>query len=442
VHILFITDNYPPEVNAAAGRVSERASYWVRWGHKVTVITSVPNFPCGKIYKGYRNLPYQVEYINGVRVVRVITFIARNKGVIRRLLDFNSLMISAFLASLIQKKPDIVVATSPQFFAAVAGWVIAARFRKPFVFELADLWPASVVALGAMRPSFGMRMVEKLELHLYHRAKAVIALTEAYKNDLIARGIPPQKIVVVQNGVETSLFKPQIRNQELSKRYNLDGKFVLGYIGTHGMAHDLLNVIKAAEILADEDDIRFMFVGDGAEREMLVEQVKERRLGNMVMVPLQPKETMPDYWSLCDMALVHMKDIPILKTIIPAKIFEAMGMGLPVLLVSPKGEASNIIETDKAGLWINAADAAELAITILNVQNDEASRHVWANNSLEAAKLHTREIQAKRMISALEVVIKGDDVDISAAVDENFGSSLFCVGKGFTTSINITLKAL
>jgi len=418
MHILFIADNYPPEVNAAASRVSERAAYWLRWGHDVTVITSVPNFPQGKVYKGYRNLPYQIEDMNGVRVVRVMTFIACNKGVVKRLLDFNSLMISAFLASLLQKTPDVVVATSPQFFAAIAGWLIAVRFRRPFVFELGDLWPSFVIAVGAMRPSFGIRMIEKLELYLHRRAAAVIALTGAFKDNLIARGIPAQKIVVVQNGVEMSLFKPKLKNIELSKQLGLDGKFVLGYIGTHGMAHDLLNVVKAAEILADEDDVRFLFVGDGAERDTLVKQVKERRLSNVVMVPPQPKKTMPDYWSLCDMALVHLKDTPSFKTVIPAKIFEAMGMGLPILLVSPQGEASNIIETDKAGLWIPAADPAGLAKTVLNIRNDEASRHIWANNSLEAAKLHTREIQAKQMISALEMVIKGDVVDISAVVYE------------------------
>ena len=317
MHILFITENYPPEVNAVASRVSERAAYWLRWGHKVTVITSVPNFPQGKIYKGYRNLPYQVEYIDGVRVVRVMTFIARNKGVIRRLLDFNSLMISAFLASLIQKTPDIVVATSPQFFAAVAGWLIAVRFRRPFVFELSDLWPASVVAVGAMRPSFGMRMVEKLELYLYQRAMAVIALTESFKNDLVARGIPSEKIVVVQNGVELSMYKPQSKNRELSKQLELDNKFVLGYIGTHGMAHDLLNVIEAAELLKSEDDIRFLLVGDGAEREMLVKEVKKHKLKNVVMVSNQPKERIPDYWSLCGISLVHLKNSPTFKTVIP-----------------------------------------------------------------------------------------------------------------------------
>ncbi|MCF7810543.1 glycosyltransferase family 4 protein [bacterium] len=410
MHILFITENYPPEVNAVASRVSERAAYWLRWGHKVTVITSVPNFPRGKIYKGYRNLPYQVEYIDGVRVVRVITFIARNKGVIRRLLDFNSLMISAFLASLIQKTPDIVVATSPQFFAAVAGWLIAVRFRRPFVFELSDLWPASVVAVGAMRPSFGMRMIEKLELHLYRRAMAVIALTKSFKNDLVARGIPSKKIVVVQNGVELSMFKPQLKNQELNKQLGLVNKFVLGYIGTHGMAHDLLNVVKAAEILKPEDDIRFLFVGDGAERDMLAEEVKKRKLKNVIMVLTQPKDTIPDYWSLCDVSLVHLKDSPTFKTVIPSKIFEAMGMGLPILLVAPKGEASNIIETDKVGVWIPAADPEVLARTVIDIKMDESLMNKWKKNSLNSAKLHTREIQAQKMIDVLDAVVEHKEV--------------------------------
>ena len=185
MHILFITENYPPEVNATASRVSERAAYWVRWGHRVTVLTSAPNFPQGRVYPGYRNRWYSVEEMEGVRVVRVKTYISQNKGVRRRLLDFISLMVSSYLGSFFQDRPDVVVATSPQFFVTIAGWMIGVTRRCPFVFEIGDLWPASVVAVGAMQQSRMMRLVEKLELFLYHRSSAIVALTKAFKNNLI-----------------------------------------------------------------------------------------------------------------------------------------------------------------------------------------------------------------------------------------------------------------
>ena len=151
MHILFLSDNFPPERNAPASRVYEHACYWVRWGHRVTVITCAPNFPEGKVYAGYRNRWYQVEEVDGIRVVRVKTFIAKNEGVVRRTLDYLSFMVAGFGAGLLQLRPDVVVATSPQFFTSVAGWAVAALRRLPFVFELRDLWPASISAVGALQ---------------------------------------------------------------------------------------------------------------------------------------------------------------------------------------------------------------------------------------------------------------------------------------------------
>ncbi len=143
MNILFLSENFPPETNAAASRVFERACYWVRAGHRVTVITCAPNFPTGRLFDGYENRWVQTDVMSGVRVVRVKTYIAPNRGVVRRSLDFLSFLFTGFTAGVFQEKPDVVAATSPQFFAAVAGWAVGAVRRVPFVFELGDLWPAS-----------------------------------------------------------------------------------------------------------------------------------------------------------------------------------------------------------------------------------------------------------------------------------------------------------
>src|SRR3990167_4887453 len=181
--ILFLTENFPPETNAAATRVFERACYWARWGNDVTIITCAPNFPQGKLYPNYKNSWHQTEVISGIRVVRVKTFIAPNKGTILRTLDFFSFLVTGIGAGLFQNKPDLIVATSPQFFAAVAGWMLGLIRRVPFVFELGDLWPASIAAVGAMREKFLLRMMEKLELYLYRKSAAIVALTNAFKDD-------------------------------------------------------------------------------------------------------------------------------------------------------------------------------------------------------------------------------------------------------------------
>jgi glycosyltransferase involved in cell wall biosynthesis len=405
--ILFLTENFPPETNASASRVFERACYWVKWGHEVTVVTCAPNFPSGKVFPGYSNRWYQTEIMDGIRVVRVKTFIARNRGVVRRTLDFLSFMLSGIAGGLVQTRPDVVVATSPQFFAAVGGWVLACLKRRPFVFELGDLWPASITAVGAMRKNIGLKLMESLELFLYRRSAAIVALTRAFKENLVSRGISPGKIAVVRNGVDMTRYAPRSRDRHLAEALNLNDMFVIGYIGTHGMAHDLGNVLNAAEILVSEKNIRFLFVGAGAARERLVAEAGRRNLDNIVFVPPQPKAEVQRYWSLCDLALAHLKDNSVFAGVIPSKIFEAMGMGLPVLLVAPAGEASEIVIGEHAGYWVPAARPDVLAETICRIVTQPEELQRTARNSLSAAPRYSRERQARDMIEVLEYVARG-----------------------------------
>jgi glycosyltransferase involved in cell wall biosynthesis len=405
--ILFLTENFPPETNAAATRVFERACYWVRDGHEVTVITQAPNFPFGKLYDGYKNSWRQIETIEGIRVVRVKTYIAANAGVAHRTLDFVSYMFTAVWFGLLERRPDVVVSTSPQFFAAVGGWLIGALRRIPFVFELGDLWPASIVAVGAMKPSLAIRLVEKLELFLYRRSAAVVALTNAFKNNLIERGINGNKVAIVINGVDLPRYAPQDRDPALANEWGLEDKFVLGYIGTHGMAHGLENVLEAAAQLDHRKDLVFLFAGPGAARDGLIQEAKERSLTNVVFMPSQPKDRMPAVWSLCDVALVHLKDSPVFAEVIPSKIFEAMGMGLPVLIAAPEGEATAIIEKAGAGLVVPPEDANALIQATERFLDDSEFRTSAGKRSFAAAPTHSRAFQARAMMAALNAAVTG-----------------------------------
>jgi glycosyltransferase involved in cell wall biosynthesis len=298
------------------------------------------------------------------------------------------------------------MATSPQFFTAVAGWALGAARRRPFVFELGDLWPRSILAVGALRQSPLIAALERVELFLYRRAAAVVALTQAFKDNLIARGIPSEKIAVVRNGVDLSRYAPRPRDETRAASLGLVGKFVLGYVGTHGMAHDLGRVLDAAERLQAEPGIAFLLVGAGAERDALIADATRRRLGNVVFVPMQPKEAMPSIWSVCDVALVHLKNAPAFAEVIPSKIFEAMAMGLPILLVSPAGEASQILTEDGAGLWVPAGDPAALAEAALRLARDGELRRRHAARGLAGAQQHTRERQAADVIAVLKACLE------------------------------------
>jgi colanic acid biosynthesis glycosyl transferase WcaI len=405
--ILFLSENFPPESNAAATRVYERACYWADWGHQVTVITSAPNFPEGKLFPGYENKWKQFEPMSGINVVRVKTYIAANRGIAHRTFDFLSFMVTSFLAALKEERPDVIAATSPQFFTAVAGWAASAVRGVPFVFEIGDLWPASIAAVGAMKKNLALSLVEKLELFLYRRSTRVAALTTSFKENLVERGIDKNKIAVVINGVDLARYAPRPRDEGLAKEWGLENKFVVGYIGTHGMAHALGNVLNAAERMQNNDTVRFLLAGAGAERDALMKDAERRTLNNIVFMPRQPKEMMPAIWSLCDVALVHLKDSPVFAGVIPSKIFEAQAMGLPILLAAPEGEASRIVLNDKAGIHIAAEDPAALAYSINQLTTDKTTLKTFAAASLKAAPGHSRETQAREMLDVLQIATGG-----------------------------------
>jgi glycosyltransferase involved in cell wall biosynthesis len=424
MHVLFLSDNFPPETNAPATRLHEHARRWVRAGHRVTVVTCAPNFPRGEVFEGYRNRWLSRETIDGIEVWRVKTFIAANSGFLLRTLDFLSFMVMGVLGGLLPRRPDLVVASSPQFFAAVGGWALSALRRRPFVFEVRDLWPASIAAVGAMRQSPLLRLLERVELFLYRRATRIVTVTHAFRDDLVARGVPAEKIDVVTNGVDLDRYAPTERDAGVAREFGVEECFVVGYLGTHGMAHALENVLDAAERLRDLDEVRFLFVGSGAAKAYLVAEAHRRGLTNVVFRDPQPKERMPELWGLCDVALVHLKDMPVFETVIPSKIFEGMGMARPVLLAGPDGEAAGIVRDTGCGLWVPPEDPEALAHAVRRLATDGELRRRLAAASLAAAPAYSRDTLAARMLASLEAARTGDRPCETAATDEGAASGL------------------
>ena len=431
--ILFFADNFAPEQNAQASRVYERAKYWVRWGHEVTVITCAPNFPEGKLFAGYQNRWRQVETMDGIRVVRVKTFMACNAGRWKRALDFLSFLPGALACAMFERRPDAVGATSPQFFAALAGWMASVWHRRPFLLELSDLWPASIEAVGAMKSRWLLGGLTALEMFLYRRAKMIAAQTWAFRRDLVARGVPAAKVSVVMNGVELGMYGPRERDAALAEEWHLRaGELVIGYIGTLGMAHGLSSVLEAAELLRDAP-VRFLMVGPGAERESLMAEAARRGLKNVTFIGAQPKAMMPRVWSLVDVALVHLKDTPVFATVIPSKIFEAMASGKPVLLASPAGEASELLALEAAGEHVRSGDLGALASAVQGFASDEAGRGRMAAASLQAAPRYSRERQARALIDLFGGMTNEQKDSVSgrgAAEFHEAGSAVAGVGKG------------
>ena len=346
--ILFLTDNFPPEVNAPATRTYEHCREWVSQGIQVTVITCAPNFPKGKVFEGYKNKLCQTEIIDGVKVIRVWSYISANSGFVKRILDFISYAIMAFWVGLFVKC-DVIIGTSPQFFTAVSARCLSALKWKPWIMEVRDLWPESIAAVGAMdRNSFAFRLLESVEKHLYKSAKRVVVVTDSFKERINSYGISNDKIFVIKNGVDSSKFQPIPKNQELLDELNLNDKFLVGYIGTHGMAHALSFVLDCAKATKDPD-VYFILQGDGAEKSNLLKKAKEEQIGNVTFLPFVAKSEIKQYISILDVALVNLKKSDTFKTVIPSKIFENACMQKPILH-GVEGESKKIIEDYNAGI--------------------------------------------------------------------------------------------
>jgi hypothetical protein len=401
VRILFLTDNFPPETNAPATRTHEHTKRWAAAGHEVTVITGVPNFPSGKIHAGYRNKPWQQETMDGVRVIRVWTYITANEGFLKRTLDYLSFMVTGGLAGLFVKRPDVIVATSPQFFCALGGCLLSIVRRRPFVFELRDLWPDSITAVGAMRESTAIRMLRRLEYWLYRRATRIVSVTHSFKEILVRNGIPANKIAVVPNGVDPEAFTPGPKPAELERRLGLKGKFVAAYVGTLGMAHGLGTILDAAERLKARADIAFVLVGTGAEHAKLEAEARDRGLVNVRFVGSVSKAEVKDYWRLCDVALVLLRDLPLFRHVIPSKIFEAWGSGRPVIL-GVAGESAGIVQDSQGGRVIPPENAETLALSIAELAATPGlAADLGRNGRRFVTGSYDRSVLARQMLDVL-----------------------------------------
>jgi len=408
MHILFLADNFTPEVNALASRTFEHCREWVKEGHKVTVITCAPNFPKGKIFKGYKNRLWQKEMIDGIHVIRMWTYITPNEGIYKRTLDYISFMISGALGALFVRKVDIVIGSSPQFFPVCAAWFVGKFKRIPWVFELRDFWPESIKAVGAMKDSWIIKAFEKLEMFLYRQATHIIAVTHTFKKILITRGIDSSKISVVTNGVDLSHFSFLPKDQDLLEILNLKGKFIVGYIGTHGMAHSLETLLEAAFILKHTyniDNISFLFLGDGACKKELVEKAKEQNLENVIFLDSVSKGEVKRYWSLLDLSIIHLRKADLFKTVIPSKLFESMGMGIPVIHGVP-GESAEIVKRYNVGEVFESENAQDIVHLILKLYKDPDVIKIFTENALQAAQYFDRKNLALEMLSVIKKLDK------------------------------------
>lgn len=400
-------------MGAPAARVSELSRHWAQAGHEVTVLTGFPNHPDGMVRPEYRKQFHRGVYreeIDGIKVVRTWLLPFPNRKAHERMLNYCSFCVSAAATGSFLKKPDVVIATSPQLLVGLSGCWVSKIKKVPLVLEIRDLWPESLAAVGVGRSdSLLHKSLAKLAEFLYRNANRIVVVSPAFRGRLEdSWHVPSQKICLAPNGVETNLFSPHKGNVELRRSWNAEDKFVVSYIGTMGLAHGLETLIAAAERLqVIGPQVVFVLVGEGADRERIQALANSKCLNNVLFVPQQPRETIPAYICASDACLVMLKKSAVFETVIPTKMLEFMSCARPVIL-AVDGEARKIVETSGSGIYVRPEDPDALCAAIVQFQQQPALLQSMGRNGRDYIVQHlSRQQTAHAYLQVLHELIEG-----------------------------------
>jgi glycosyltransferase involved in cell wall biosynthesis len=412
VKILYVSQYFPPEMGAPAARVSELSHYWAKEGHEVTVLTGFPNHPTGVIppeYRGKMRHLVMRENLDGVNVVRTWLFPFPNRKAYERMLNYSSFCISAAGTGVFVSRPDVLIATSPQLLVGLSGWCLALIKRVPFVFEVRDLWPESLAAVGmGNQDSLLNRSLGAIAGFLYKRSDHIAVVTPAFEDYLIRNwGVPPEKLSIVENGVQTDQFTPDVNSVDLRRQLGAEGKFVVGYIGTMGMAHGLETLIQAAvELQKTMPNVLFLMVGEGADKERIASRASSQGLTNIRFVGQQAREKVPEFICASDACVVLLKKTDLFKTVIPTKMLEFMSCARPLIL-GVDGQARKVMDEAKAGLFVEPENVSALVDAIIRLANNPSLCEAFGRNGRDhIVKRLSRQQTARVYISILEDVAR------------------------------------
>lgn len=403
-------------MGAPAARAAELAHHWSRVGHDVSILTGFPNHPTGVVPPEWRSRLRRLtirEQVCEVDVFRTWLWALPNRKSHERMRNYASFCLSAALRGMTVPRSDVIIATSPQLLVGLAGWWIAFSRQIPFVFEVRDLWPESLTAVGiGSQDSLLHHALAGIAGFLYEHADRIVGVTPAFKDRLIEDwNVPPEKISIVENGVETELFAPvsDRRISELRKELNAEGKFIVSYIGTMGNAHGLETLLESASQLQDHcPQVLFLLIGEGAEKQRIKTLAESRDLRNCLFLDQQPREIIPDFISASDTCLVLLKKTDVFKTVIPTKMLEFMSCARPVIL-GVDGQARQIVEADGAGIAIEPENSAALtgAIQWL-LSHRELGRAMGQKGRQYIVRNFSRASTAKKYITVLEKLVRKD----------------------------------
>lgn len=406
MRILYLSQYFPPEAGATQTRAYEMARNLVQLGHRVTMLTEVPNHPAGIIPPEYRGKLYELAELEGIDVIRVWVKASPVKNFRSRMLFYLSFMINATIAGLLlaRGRYDLIYATSPPLFVGGAALALSALRSIPLVFEVRDLWPESAVALGEISNPRAVRLATRLEEACYQRAKRIIVVTDGIRSRLIQRGIPDEKLVLIPNGANVEIFRyaPQER-ERIRRELNIkETDFVAIYAGIHGIAQGLETLVESARILQNQDDVKIILVGEGPKKAEVAGLAAGYDLPNLLLLDQQPREQIPGFLSAADTAVIPLRNIELFHGALPSKLFDAWACRRPVLL-SVDGEARRVMDEAQGGLFVQPENPQALADAIMELKRDPAKREAMGyNGRAYTERRYSRKALAERLASSLE----------------------------------------
>lgn len=400
--ILFLTQYCPPEVGAPQNRIFEFAKQLKKFGHEVTILTAMPNYPRGEIFEEYRGKKIVKETIDGIDIVRTGIYATKSKDFVKRLRNYLSFTWSSvFSGAKHIEEQDVIITESPPLFLGWSGYVLSKMKRAKFVFNVSDLWPESAEKLGVLHNKAMIKASTWLEEFCYRKAAAVTGQTKGIVDNIVSRGFDKNKVHIITNGVDTEFFKKENKSEEFRESIGIEDKFAVVYAGIHGIAQGLEVLVDAAEIIKEEKEIQIVFIGEGPEKPMLMNRVKEKKLENVTFLPMQHKKDMPKIIASMDATVVPLKKLDIFKGALPSKMFENLASEIPIVL-AVEGEAENLINSAKAGIVVEPENSKEIAEAILRLYKDKELREKLGENGREyAIRNFSREAIARKLENIL-----------------------------------------
>jgi glycosyltransferase involved in cell wall biosynthesis len=402
MRLIILTQYYPPETGAPQNRLSDLAKRLVKLGHDVTVFTAMPNYPSGRIHDGYQKRIHLCQIMEGITVHRSWVFATKSHKILPRLINYFSFVFSSLLiGALCLRRADFLLTESPPLFLGISGYVLSKLKRAKLVMNISDLWPKAAADMKVVTNEWLLRRASWLEEFLYRRAALVTGQTRGIVDDIQQR-LPHKEVRLLTNGADLECFKPERADAACSRALGLEGRFVVGYAGIHGLAQSLDKVVDAGDHLRDYPEIVIAFFGDGPLKGQLQEQAREKNLNNVRFFPTQPREHMPGLVASWGAGVVPLYTGALARGALPSKMFELMAAGVPVLLSAPRGEATSLIDAAEGGVCVEPENPAALARAILTLYRDPSRRNQLGRSARAyVSRYYNRQSIAEQFLTYL-----------------------------------------